>query len=287
MQADRFLIIGGTGKTGRKVAEALTRRDKAVRIGSRGGEPPFEWNNRATWAATLDGISAVYITYQPDLAVPGASEAIEQFSALAVEKGVRKLVLLSGKGETEAERCEQLVMNSGADWTIVRASWFNQNFSESFFLDPILAGQVALPRAEARIPFVDTDDIAAVVVAALLDDKHNGQIYEVTGPRQLTFQQAVDEIARASGREIAFQPITLEAYEQMLREFQVPEDYIWLIKYLFTEVLVEKNSAVSDDVRKVLGRPAKDFSDFARETARSGVWNPAQSPGIPRQPKKA
>jgi uncharacterized protein YbjT (DUF2867 family) len=216
----------------------------------------------------------VYITFQPDLAVPGAREAIEEFTSLAVKSGIQKMVLLSGKGEKEAERCEQVVMNAGADWTIVRAIWFNQNFSESFLLDPILAGQVALPRGDVLVPYVDADDIAEVVVEALLNDNHVGQTYALTGPRQLTFKQATEEISDATGRDIAFTPITMDEYEKMLREYEVPEDHIWTIIYIFTEALVERNSIVTNDIQKVLGRKAKDFGEYARETASTGIWNP-------------
>ena len=182
-----ILVLGGKGKTGRRVANRLVKKGQTVRIGSRSENPSFDWEDPWTWKGALQGMESVYITFQPDLAVPGAKEAIEGFTNLAVESGIRKVVLLSGKGEQEAEECERIVMNSGLDWTIVRASWFNQNFSESFFLDPILAGHVALPKNEAQVPYVDANDIADVVVASLLDDKHNSEIYELTGPRTLTF----------------------------------------------------------------------------------------------------
>ena len=269
-----ILVLGGTGKTGRKVAERLTARGQGVRIGSRSGSPPFDWEAPDTWAAAIAGADTVYITFQPDLAVPGARELVERFVCQAVDGGVRKMVLLSGKGEREAERAEQVVMESGAEWTIVRASWFSQNFSESFFLDPILAGHVALPRSEALVPYVDTDDIADVVVEALLDQRHANRIYQLTGPRQWTFPDVTQEIARAAGREIAFTAITMDEYEQMLKEFQVPEDYIWLIRYLFTEVLTPANAVVTDDIRKVLGREPRDFAEYARDTAQTGIWNP-------------
>lgn len=272
-----ILVLGGTGKTGRKVAEGLSSRGEIVRIGSRSATPAFDWENPDTWANAVEGVDAVYITFQPDLAVPGAREAIEKFTALAVDSGVKKMVLLSGKGEIEAERCEQVVMHSGVDWTIVRASWFNQNFSENFFLDPILAGHVVLPKGEMPVPFVDTNDIADVVVEALLDDKHVGKVYQLTGPRQWTFEQAVQEISQVTGREILFHPITIDAYEKMLREYELPEGLVWLVKYLFTEVLIDENSVVTHDVEKVLGRKARDFSDYVKETAESGIWNPVMS----------
>lgn len=278
MKNEKILVLGGKGKTGRRVAEKLAALGKNIRIGSRSETPAFDWETPATWSSALEGISKVYITFQPDLAVPGAREAIEGFTAEAVRAGVQKMVLLSGKGEREAELCEQIVMNAGAGWTIVRASWFNQNFSESFFLDAILAGHVALPKSEALVPYVDADDIADVVVEALLDDQHNGQVYELTGPRQLTFPQVVQEISVASGRDIPFVPISMEEYTNLLKEFKVPDDYIWLVNYLFTEVLTESNSIVTGDVEKVLGRKPKDFSEYVRETAATGVWNPEGQP---------
>ncbi len=273
MNEKKILVLGGKGKTGRTVAERLTKLGKTIRIGSRSEKPSFDWDNRETWTGALNGTDTVYITFQPDLAVPGARKSIEEFTSLAVKSGIQKMVLLSGKGEKEAELCEQVVMNAGKAWTIDRASWFNQNFSESFFLDPIIAGHVALPKGEALVPYVDTDDIADVVVEALLHDDHIGKIYELTGPRQLTFKQVTEEISNVTGRDIVFNSITMEAYVKMLKEYQVPEDYIWLINYLFTEVLVDRNSIVTNDIQKVLGRKSKDFAEYARETALTGIWN--------------
>jgi len=272
---NKILVLGGKGKTGRKVAERLTKLDQIVRIGSRSESPSFDWQDPSTWPVALKGMDKFYITFQPDLAVPGALEAIEGLTKEAKKSGINKLVLLSGKGEREAELCEQVVIHSGIDFTIVRASWFNQNFSESFFLDPILAGHVALPQAQAKVPFVDTDDIADVAVAALLSDEHNGQIYELTGPRRLTFEGVIKEISIATARNISFTSISLSAYTKMLEDFGVPADYVWLINYLFTEVLGdEQNSFVSNDIEKVLGRKPKDFSEYVQEAAATGVWNP-------------
>ncbi|TIM52808.1 MAG: NmrA family transcriptional regulator, partial [Mesorhizobium sp.] len=154
------LILGGTGKTGRRLADRLTAQGLPVRIGSRSGTPPFDWENTTGWEPALDGVGAVYISYYPDLAVPGAAEAVGAFARLAIERGVRRLVLLSGRGEPEAQRAEEMLKASGADWTILRCAWFSQNFSESFLLDPLLAGEVALPVGNVGEPFVDADDIA-------------------------------------------------------------------------------------------------------------------------------
>ncbi|PRX56039.1 NAD(P)H-binding protein [Flagellimonas meridianipacifica] len=268
------LVLGGTGKTGRRIAARLQEKGHNVRIGSRGATPKFDWEDESTWSSALEGIDSVYITYQPDLAVPGAREAIEGLTKAAKQQGVKKLVLLSGKGEKEAELCEEIVMQSGLDFTIVRASWFSQNFSESFFLEPIQSGFVALPLADTNVPYVDADDIADVAVEALLKEKHNGNIYELTGSQFFTFREVMNEITKATGREIAFTEVSVEAYTQMLKEQGVPAGYVWLIGYLFTEVLDnEANQVMTNDLEKVLGRKPKLFLDFVQETATTGIWN--------------
>lgn len=275
MKQRKILVLGGKGKTGRRVVEKLGNLGYTdVRIGSRSETPAFDWENPDSWLDVLKGREAVYITFQPDLAIPTAVETIKKFTSLAAENGITKMVLLSGRGEKEAQVCEQAVMDTAPNWTIVRASWFSQNFSESIFLDPILAGNIALPRAEALEPFIDANDIADVVVETLIDDNHNGHIYELTGPRLMTFPQVIAEIAAATGRNIQFQPLTIEENLHLLRTYQLPEDHIWLVNYLFTEVLDGRNSTLSTDIEKILGRKATDFSEYAKETAAKGVWNP-------------
>ena len=273
MTAQTTLILGGTGKTGRRIVEQLTARKVPVRIGSRSATPSFDWENRSTWPAALANVDAVYISYYPDLAAPGATDAIRAFTQLAVRTGVRRLVLLSGRGEPEAQRCEEIVMSSGAQWTVLRCSWFNQNFSENYLLEPILAGEVALPASNVVEPFVDADDIADAAVAALTDDKHVGQLYELTGPKLLTFAEAIGEIARASGREIRYVRISMDDYVAALEQAQLPADLIALIKYLFTEVLDGRNAYVTDGVERALGRAPTEFGDYARRAAASGAWS--------------
>ncbi len=271
-----ILVLGGTGKTGRRVMQRLDKRGVPTRLGSRSAEPPFDWLNRATWSPALVGASAAYITYQPDLAVPGAVDAVRSFADLALNSGVRRLVLLSGRGEEEAQQAEQVVMHSGADWTILRASWFYQNFSESFLLDAVLGGTVALPVGDVGEPFVDADDIADAAVAALTEDGHVGKLYELTGPRLLTFADAVDEIAKASNRSLNFETVTPEQYSEALKQHAVPKDYAALVMYLFTTVLDGRNSHLADGVQRALGREPRDFADYAKDTAATGVWGKQQ-----------
>jgi uncharacterized protein YbjT (DUF2867 family) len=221
----------------------------------------------------LRDVGAVYISYYPDLAAPGATEAVRSFTDLAVKSGVPRLVLLSGRGEPEAQRCEQIVRDSGAEWTLVRASWFNQNFSENYLLEPILAGEVALPVGNIGEPFVDADDIADVAVAALTEERHVGQLYEVTGPRLWTFAQAIAAIGQVTQRNLRYIQISREEYASMLKSAQLPPEFVTLIVYLFTEVLDGRNASIADGVTRALGRPPRDFSQYVRDTAATGVWD--------------
>jgi uncharacterized protein YbjT (DUF2867 family) len=269
------LVLGGTGKTGRRVAQRLATLGWPVRIGSRSADPPFDWEDPATWASALRGVRAVYISYYPDLAVPGAPETVRSFAELALGQGVRRLVLLSGRGEEGAERGERAVQETGADLTVLRLTWFMQNFSEDYMLDHVLSGVVALPAGDTPEPFVDAEDIADVAVAALTDERHIGELYELTGPRLLTFTDAVGEIAKATGRDLRYQPVSHDDHEAALREQGVPPEVIELLTYLFSDVLDGRNAHVTDGVERALGRPPRDFADYARATAATGVWNGA------------
>lgn len=267
------LVLGGTGKTGRRVADRLIKREVPVRIGSRSGQPPFDWENQNTWVPALENVESVYVAYYPDLAFPGAADSVRSFTRLAVETGARRLVLLSGRGEEGAGVGEQAVRDSGAEWTIVRASWFCQNFSEGYLLEPVLSGEVAFPAGQVPEPFIDAEDIADVAAAALTDRKHAGQLYEVTGPRLLTFADAVAAIARASGREIRYVPVSPEQYAAALLELGLPPDFVAPLIELFTAVLDGRNAWIADGVQRALGREPRDFADYARDAAASGVWS--------------
>lgn len=272
-EKDLTLILGGTGKTGRRVAERLAAKGHRVRIGSRSAVPSFDWDNEKSWDKCLNGVTAVYITYTPDLAMPGAADAIQTFVNKAKEAGVKRLVLLSGRGEEEAQACEKIVRDSGLEWSIVRASWFNQNFSEGAFIDMVLNGVISLPAGDQVEPFVDVDDIADVAVAALSEDHHNGQVYEVTGPRLMSIADIAAELSRATSREITYVDVPHERFVAEVANSGAPKDVVWMLDYLFATVLDGRNAHLTDGVQRALGRPPKDFADYARDVAATGVWN--------------
>jgi uncharacterized protein YbjT (DUF2867 family) len=266
------LLVGGTGRTGSRVARRLTARGAGVRIASRRGTPPFDWDDRTTWAPLLDGVDAAYVAFHPDLIVPGAAETIAELAALAAAAGVQRLVLLSGRGEEGAQRAEETVRQAFPARTVVRASLFAQNFSEAFLLDSVRSGVVALPVGDVREPFVDADDIADVVVAALTADGHAGQVYEVTGPRLMSFADAVADIAAATGRAVAFERITADEFVDGLTANGVPAEEAHVFAEIFETVLDGRNAYLTDGVQRALGRAPRDFTEYAAATAPTGVW---------------
>ena len=212
MSSNRLLIIGATGKTGSRVADRLDQMGHDVRRGSRGAAIPFDWDKPETWGPALDGISRAYVTYFPDVAMPGALEKVEGLSAAARSAGVERLVLLSGRGEHHARLGEEIVRNSGVDFTLIRSAWFAQNFSEGYLRNPILEGVLPMPGGDVREPIIDVEDIADVAVAALTEDRYSGELYEVTGPRLMTFAEMAEVLSNAIGRQIRHLPITFEDF---------------------------------------------------------------------------
>jgi uncharacterized protein YbjT (DUF2867 family) len=266
------LITGGTGKTGRRVAERLIAKGRAVKLGSRSGDVRFDWDDDSTWAPALEGSTSAYVTFAPDIGLPGSDDSIAAFAEKALDSGTTRLVLLSGRGEKGAQLAEQRLVESGADWTVVRSAFFAQNFSESFWLDSVRAGELVLP-GNALEPFVDLEDIADVAVAALTDDRHVGESYECTGPRLLGFDDAMREISRATGRGITFRQVTPEEFADGLVEGGLPEADAQGLAYMFVDILDGHNSHLTDGVRRALGREPRDFIEYVDRTAGAGVWD--------------
>lgn len=274
MQNDPILVIGATGKTGRRVATQLETLGHSVRRGSRNSATPFDWEAPETWAPALTGTKSAYVTYFPDLAFPGAVEKLESLVKTAKSSGVEKLVLLSGRGEHHARLGEQVVQNSGMTYTLVRAAWFAQNFSEGYLRDPVLAGVLPMPGGDIKEPIIDIRDIADVAVAALTEDGHENQLYEVTGPRLMSFSDMADELAYAIGRQVRHIPISFEDFHANVAASG--GDFVAdVFTAIARETLDGRNAHLTDGVERAIGRKPRDFSTFAKDAAQSGAWTKA------------
>ena len=267
-----ILVIGGTGKTGKRIVKRLRDHHIPVKVGSRKENPSFNWEDRTTWEPALYGTKSAYISYYPDLAVENAAKDILDFSTIAKNNGVNRLVLLSGRGEEGAQNAEDMLIKSGVEWTIIRCSWFCQNFSEGFLLDQINHGEISLPIGDVKEPFIDAEDIADVAFAALTEKGHEGKLYEMTGSSSISFEEATNKIAGAIGKNIKYNHISVEKFEEMLKKDLTPQVYIDFLIELFTHVFDGRNTELEVGVQKALGRKPRSFDDYVRVTAESGIW---------------
>ena len=269
-----ILVIGATGKTGARVARKLEAKGLSVRYGTRRSTTPFDWEDPVTWAPVLSGVAKAYVTYFPDLAFPGAVEKLEAFTKVAAESKLEHIVLLSGRGEHFASLGEEIVRNSGVPFTIVRAAWFAQNFSEGYLRDPILGGVLPMPGGEVAEPIIDIDDIADVVVAALTEDGHIGMRYEVTGPRLLTFAEMAEVLSSTLGRRVQHVPISFDDFHDNITA-SGGEFVADVFTAIARETLDGRNAHTTDGVERALGRKPRDFSEFAQTAMVAGAWSRA------------
>jgi len=272
MKDSPILIIGKNGKTGLRVEQRLQALGYATRGVSRSTSPAFDWEDQGTWPAAMAGTRSAYITFHPDLAIPTAEQAIRDFVALAAELGLQHLVLLSGRGEDGARRAEMVLEEGGLDWNVVRANWFMQNFSESFMIEGILNGELMLPAGDIVEPFVDVDDIADVAVATLTRPELRNRVFEVSGPRAMTFAECVAAISEVTEYRVKYTQIPIESFIDGLRGQGAPEELLWLMRELFTVVFDGRNSNPTSGVEEALGRPATDFGEYLRKVMATGAW---------------
>ncbi|TDD18304.1 NAD(P)H-binding protein [Nonomuraea diastatica] len=278
MSNDITLVLGATGKSGRRVAARLRLHGTQVRAASRSSATRFDWSDPGGWGPALQGVTAAYVVAPP---VPGP---VHEFVAQATAAGVRHLVLLSGRGADtwgdstfglDMRSAEDAVRGSALEWTVLRASNFNQNFTEDIFHAPLVAGELALPAGAVPDPFIDVEDVADAVAAVLAQPgRHAGRIHELTGSRALTFAEAVELISRASGLPISYTEVSPAEYATALVEegwgvqdaHHVAEMFVLMQRGLMREP--------TDGIATVLGRAPRIFEDYVVRAAAAGAWRP-------------
>ncbi|MGY1746957.1 NAD(P)H-binding protein [Blastococcus sp. SYSU D00695] len=276
MNSDLVLVTGATGKTARRVLPRLRLRGADVRAASRSSRVRLDWSDPSTWDAALQDVTTMY------LVPPGDPAHARPFVERAEAAGVRHVVVLSARGAgdwgdadfgQDMNATEKAVQASSMSWTMLRPTNFDQNFDEDVFHEPLLAGELALPAAGVTEVFIDAEDIADVAVAALTDpDAHAGRAYELTGPRSYTFAEATETIARISGEDIAYREVSGEEYAGMLTAHGVPALHAEHVVGMFWLMAQGGPAEPTDDVARVLGRPARTFEDYVVRAAAAGAW---------------
>ena len=274
MNAD-ILILGGTGKTGRRLADDLSARGATVRIASRHPSTDgasrhvrFDWDDESTHDAALAGAGAVYLV--PPAFVVDHVATTTRFLERAAASGVERVVLLSARGvdadDAIPHRRAELALfaEPALRGTVIRPTWFAQNFTEGVFAEGVANGVLAAPAGAGRVPFIDADDIAAVAAALLVDPSaFVGEALDLSGSTAYGFAEAAEVLGRALGRDVAYVDVAPADFEAGAVAAGVPADYAAMLGTLFHVIREGWDEHVSDGVDRVLGRPGRSLAEWA------------------------
>lgn len=253
IEPSTVLVLAATGKTGRRVTSLL---GPAARAASRSSATRFDWSTPDTWEPALDGITAVYV-------VPPDNPAfLAEFVPVAVKSGVTRLVLLSMRGAPDDDPFEAAIKSSGVEWTILRPTWFMQNFDEDLFAAPVQNGELAVPAGQGIHPFIDVLDIAEVAVAALTQAGHAGQTYDLSGPKAMSFPEMLARIVEVTGDPILYTDVAPEEFAASMRGIGYPDEIAELVTMLLVRIREGSEAHLSDGVQRVLGREPRTFADY-------------------------
>ena len=270
------LVTGATGKVGKHVVPLLAERGETVRAASRhpDGEHGvrFDWADDSTWDTALEGAERLFLVAQAE-GVTDPTGPVLDLLERAQQAGVGRVVMLSAMGiqfapdEIPLRRVEKAVQAADVESTLVRPNWFDQNFNESIWLPTVREGRLPAPVGDAEVSFVDTRDIAAVAVEALVADGHAGQEYTVTGPEAITFDEAAAAIAEASGRPVERTHPSDDEFAALVVGGGYPEGYAQMLVGLMQPMKQGANAPVDPAVEQVTGRRARTVAEFARDHA--------------------
>lgn len=266
-----YVILGGTGKVGRRLTRSISDLGLEARPVGRGTVPAFDWREESTWGAALAGTVGAFVVG------PGSatdwSETLSRFLAVAETTGLQHVVLLSARGVQfhptgAVATAERAVRNGPLAWTILRPTHFAQNFTEAMFVPQ--DGRIVAPVGAGAEPFIDIDDIAAVAAIVLTRRGYDGRVLELSGPRSLTFAEAAGVLSRVSGSPVQFVDESDAEHEERLRRVGIPDGYVEWRMAMLRGIRAGSDGALSDGVQEVLGRPATSFRAWAdREAAQA------------------
>lgn len=266
------LVTGATGKTGSRVVDLLRARGLTARAATRTPQIPgqirFDWTDPDSFAPALDGVRAVYMVAPTGVAEPLA--AMRPFIDRAITAGVDRLVLLSSsmieEGGPVMGTVHGYLRANAPGWSVLRPSWFMQNFSEAQHLDTIRReGRIYSATGDGRVPFIDAGDIAAVAVAALANPAFaNGELI-LTGPATLDYDALARLISVAAGREVEHHRLSTTDLAARLGEIGIPDAFAHILAQMDAAIAGGAEDRVTGAVVDVTGRQPKTFAAFAED----------------------
>lgn len=265
-----LFVMGASGRVGGALVRALDGRLPLRRAGRGPGEVPFDLLDPATFDATLDGVTSVFLMRPPQIA---SGAAFRPFLDACAARGIARMAVLSVKG-AETNRVlphhgmEQEVMRRGFDWTMLRPSDFMQNLETVHRDDIRKRGRIAVPAGKGASAFIDVEDVGAVAAKVLTEDGHGGIVYTLTGPEALTFAQVARIMSEVLGRPITYAPPWIAQFIARRRAEGTPLGMALVMTALYSVQRFGGAAEVTDDVPRLLGRPAGGLHSYvARQRA--------------------
>lgn len=263
-----FLILGGTGKVGRRVSRVLERDGHTARAVGRSTPLRFDWTAPETWKSAVQGTDGVFVVG------PGSatdwSPLLTALLETASAAGTRHAVLLSARAveflpDGNVARAEAALRAGPLPWTILRPAHFTQNFTEAMFTP--VDGRITAPVGDGAEPFIDAEDIAEAAAHVLATGTAAGETLALSGPAALTFGQATRTLSGITGQSIEFHDQAASDHAAALREAGTPEEYIRWRLAMLGAIRRGDDAYLSDGIQRLLGRPATDFTTWARREA--------------------
>ncbi len=274
-----ILVTTPNGKVGSEVIRLLVEQGVPVRVGAHTVEKAakafpgadivhFDYVDAASIEAALVGVTTLYFAVPGDMSLEPQLRVLE----LAQAAGVKRVVRLSAMGventDSALRQIEQAIEASAFEWTILRPTFFMQNFSTGSAYS-IAHGTLAEPSGDGKTGFIDARDIAAVAVKALTEDGHHGQAYALTGGRVFSRYEVAAAIAEVIGQPVQYIPLTDEQFREGMKAYMSPV-YIEILSGIYGSVRAGWTEVVSDNVPNILGRPARTLEQFVQD--HRAVW---------------
>jgi ergot alkaloid biosynthesis protein len=272
-----ILVTGGTGKTGRRLVSELRGKGVECRVASRGatvaeGERPFDWTLPESWDGALEGVSTAYLVAPSAVGEP--APVMIDFLRRAQKRGVSRFVLLSAAplpaGGPAMGQVHLWLKENAAEWTVLRPSWFMQNFSEGQHLASIQDEDGIYSATEdGRVPFVSADDIATAAMAVLTSEDPFNSDFILTGDRPLSYDEVAERIGMAVGRRISHRRLSSDELAARYRLLGLPPVYAEKLAAMDRAIAEGAEDRTTDSVKFLLGRPPISFDDFVEASAAS------------------
>ncbi len=263
------LVTGATGTTGSRVVAALSQHGvptrQATRTPSSPGQVRLDWADRATYRDALRGVAAVYLI--APIGVVDPVPLVEPFLEEALRQGVRRVVQLSSSALPEGApglgAVHRLVRTTMPEWTVLRPSWFMQNFvGQHLVARGVKRGEIVTATGNGKVAFIDAGDIAAVARRALTDDIPHNTEHLLTGPAALSYADAAAILTQQTGRAISHRSVSAEEMMALIAAQGIPAEFAKVLAAMDADIRGGAEDRVTDTVNAVTGRPAHGFRTF-------------------------